>query len=114
MENENTITLVDEKGNETLCDILFTFHSEKFNKDYVVFALPLEEDSEEQEVGAASYVEKDGGVGDLNEIETEEEWAEVEEMLSSFLDDECGCCDCEDCEECEECCDGHCDCHHNE
>lgn len=119
-EKENTLTLVDEKGNETLCEILFTFHSETFNKDYVVFAVPGDEESEEQEVSAASYVEKDGNVGDLHEIETDEEWAEVEEMLGSFLDEECDCdechcedCDCEDCNGEHECCDGECCHHHN-
>ena len=36
MENgENNITVVDENGNEQLCEIFFTFDSDKFNKSYV-------------------------------------------------------------------------------
>lgn len=36
---ENQITIVDEKGNEHLCEIIFTFDAEKFGKkSYVVFS----------------------------------------------------------------------------
>ena len=34
---ENQITIVDEKGNEQLCEVLFTFESEDFGKSYVLF-----------------------------------------------------------------------------
>lgn len=32
---ENQITIVDEKGNEHLCEIIFTFDAEKFGKKYI-------------------------------------------------------------------------------
>ena len=34
---DRTLTLIQDDGKEILCDILFTYHSEEFNKDYVVF-----------------------------------------------------------------------------
>ena len=34
---ENQLTVIDENGNETLCQILFTFQSEKTGKKFVVF-----------------------------------------------------------------------------
>ena len=34
---ENQLIITDEEGNETLCEILFTFDSEEFNKSYVFF-----------------------------------------------------------------------------
>ena len=41
MENQNLVegqlTIIDDEGNEKLCQILFTLESEEFGKKYVVF-----------------------------------------------------------------------------
>ena len=37
---ENQITIVDEKGNEHLCEIIFTFDAEKFGKKPTGFSPP--------------------------------------------------------------------------
>ena len=122
--NENRLTFIDEEGNEVLCEILFTFNSEEFNKNYVLFyPVGSEDENGEIEVMAASYTEnEDGTCGELRSIETEEEWKLIEEMLETFSEEECDCeeCDCEEgeCEECDceegECEEGHCCCHHEE
>lgn len=106
---DRTITLLQDNGKELVCDILFTYHYEKLNKDYVVFQV-----RETKEVSAATYDPNDGKEGRLGKIETEEEWEMLEELLNDYaqnLDDEegCGgCCDsCSGCgEDCE--CDGDC------
>ncbi|MBP6903709.1 MAG: DUF1292 domain-containing protein [Bacilli bacterium] len=114
MENERQLIFIDEKGDEVLCDILFTFDSEEFKKSYVLFS-PVGSGNEngEMEVAAASYIPgEDGAVGELFAIETDEEWALIEDMLAHFDEeygDDCDCeeCDCEECEddcEDEECC----------
>lgn len=109
MENENRLTYVDEDGNEVLCEILFTFDSEDFNKSYVLFYPVGSEDEEEGiSVMAASYIPTEDGIGELNEIETDEEWEMIEEVLQSFDDEECDCDECEDEE-----CDDDCCCHHH-
>ncbi len=104
-EKENILTYVDDEGKEVMCEILFTFESEEFKKNYVLF-YPIEEKGEESiDVMAASFNPlEDGSVGELNEITTEEEWELVEEMLDSFSDD----CDCEECND--ECDEHHCHC----
>lgn len=111
MENkENQLTFIDEQGNEVLCEILFTFNSEEFNKNYVLF-YPVGSEAEDGsiEVMAASYVEaEDGTCGELQDVTTDEEWELIEEMLESFSEEEC---DCEECEEDEEHC---CCCDHKE
>ncbi|MDF9760459.1 uncharacterized protein YrzB (UPF0473 family) [Peribacillus simplex] len=87
---ENNITVVDENGNEQLCEILFTFDSDKFNKSYVLY-YPMSAEDEEEEIGihASSFVpSEDNKDGELTPIETEEEWDLVEEMLNTFLDQE--------------------------
>lgn len=90
MENgENHITVVDENGNEQLCEILFTFDSDKFNKSYVLYYPISDNDDEEIEIHASSYVPSENNEdGELSPIETDEEWEMVEEMLNTFLDEE--------------------------
>ncbi|HLU23070.1 DUF1292 domain-containing protein [Lederbergia graminis] len=92
MENgEKHITVVDENGNEELYEILFTFDSEEFNKSYVLY-YPVgadEDENEEIEIHASAYVQnEDGAEGNLQPIETDEEWDMIEEMLNTFLDEE--------------------------
>ncbi|CAN7310858.1 DUF1292 domain-containing protein [Bacillus sp. AFS015802] len=88
---EKQITVVDEQGNEQLCEVLFTFESDKFNKSYVLY-YPLgadENDEEEIEIHASAFMPGDEGQeGELKPIETEEEWDMIEEMLNTFLDEE--------------------------
>lgn len=85
---ENNITVVDENGNEQLCEVLFTFDSEEFGKSYVLY-YPLgaeESDDEEIEIHASSFVPtEDNKDGELMPIETDEEWDMIEEMLETFL-----------------------------
>ncbi|MCM3663899.1 DUF1292 domain-containing protein [Mesobacillus subterraneus] len=85
---ENNITVVDENGNEQLCEVLFTFDSEEFGKSYVLY-YPLgaeESDDEEIEIHASSFVPtEDNQDGELMPIETDEEWDMIEEMLETFL-----------------------------
>ncbi|GIN89712.1 UPF0473 protein YrzB [Siminovitchia terrae] len=92
MENgENYITVVDEEGNEELFEVLFTFDSDEFNKSYVLY-YPAGSDNgenEEIEIHASSYTSNENGEdGNMQPIETEEEWDMIEEMLNTFLDEE--------------------------
>lgn len=88
---EKQITIIDENGNEQLCEVLFTFDSEEFNKSYVLY-FPVgaeEDDNEEIEIHASSFVSNDDNTdGELSPIETDEEWDMIEEMLNTFLDEE--------------------------
>jgi len=85
---ENNITVVDENGNEQLCEVLFTFDSEEFGKSYVLY-YPIgadESEDEEIEIHASSFVPtEDNQDGELMPIETDEEWDMIEEMLETFL-----------------------------
>jgi uncharacterized protein YrzB (UPF0473 family) len=89
---EKNITIVDEDGNEQLCEVLFTFDSEEFGKSYVLY-YPVgadEDDQDDIEIHASSYVPGENEEGDLTPIETDEEWDMIEEMLNTFLDEEEG------------------------
>ena len=96
---DNQLIFVKENNEEVVCDILFTYHSENFNKDYVffiplenvnkdyVFFIPLENvnDDGTNDVACASYIEKDNAIGELNAVESDEEWEELSEVFDSFL-----------------------------
>ncbi|MDQ0244553.1 uncharacterized protein YrzB (UPF0473 family) [Bacillus fengqiuensis] len=90
---EKNITVIDENGNEQLCEVLFTFDSEEFGKSYVLYyPMSSEQDDEEEiEIHASSFTAGENGVdGELQPIESEEEWDLIEEMLNTFLDEEEG------------------------
>lgn len=89
-EQQNNITVVDENGNEQLCEILHTFESEEFGKSYVLYSLVgAEEDADGAvEIFASSFVPADNGEdGELAPIETEAEWDLVEEVLNRIEDE---------------------------
>ena len=87
--NHEYITILDEEGNESLYEILFTFESEDFNKSYVLVYPAGTVEDEDVELQAFSYTEtEEGNAGALQPIETEEEWDMVEEVLNTFLADE--------------------------
>ena len=79
LNEEKQITIIDEKGNEHLMQILFTYDNEERKTSYVFFY------SEEapDEVFAMRY--KDNG--ELEEIEDPDEYAEVEEVFNAFQED---------------------------
>jgi len=87
---DNLLTMIDENGNEVICEILFTYHSDEFNKDYVVFFAKGAEDSADEtvEVSAACYNPTDENGGNLLPIETDEEWDMIEELLTEYEEDE--------------------------
>ena len=82
---EKTFTVVDENGEAKEFEVVLTFKSEDFGKSYVIYKLP---NDESDEVFAAIFDEdaKDGG--NLIQVESEEEWNMLEEVLESFLDEE--------------------------
>lgn len=83
---DDTLILTDELGNELTAKIILSFESEEFKKSYVVYQLI--DNEEDEEYHAASFDPEDGDEGSLEQIETDEEWDLIEEVLESFLEDE--------------------------
>lgn len=83
---DNQLIFVNDKNEEIVCDILFTYHSENFNKDYVFF-IPEKGINENgtNDVACASYIENGDSIGELNSVESDEEWEELTEVFDSFL-----------------------------
>jgi len=80
-----TMYVTDEEGNEIECEIILTFESDEFLKSYVVYQ---KKNDESGEYFAASYNPEDGDEGQLNQVESDEEWDLIEEVLESFLEDQ--------------------------
>ena len=77
--DEKQITIQDSDGNKHLMEILFTYEHEERKKKYVFL---YEKDSPE-EIIAMEYNDN----GELFEIESDEEYEEVEEVFNAFVED---------------------------
>ena len=78
-ENE-TFTVIDDEGNEIVCDILFTFESEQFNKCYVIYTDNSRDADGNVIVHASNYSDDSDA---LMPIETDEEW----DLIAQVMDD---------------------------
>lgn len=77
---DDQIVLITEDGKEELATILFTHHDEENN--YVVF-----EFVETGEISAAKYIEGADGEGEIIDIETNEEWEMLDDLLQEYFDE---------------------------
>lgn len=82
---ENTFVVIDEAGNEKTYEVILTFKHDETNQSYVVYKDP---EDESNEVFAARYNEELTDGGKLMQIETDDEWDMIEEVLNAFLDEE--------------------------
>lgn len=78
--NDRELVIIDESGKEIVCEIMFTHHSDDFNKDYVVY---LRKDT--NECSAATFEEVGNGEGKLGPVESEDEWKMLEDLLNDFI-----------------------------
>ena len=77
--DDKQMTIRDDQGNEHLVEILFTYEHDERKKKYVFF---YEKDNPE-EVIAMEYTDE----GELLEIESDEEYEEVEEVFNTFVEE---------------------------
>ena len=80
--SDEKFVIEDEKGNKIECTILFTYQSDRFEKNYVFFIPSAFNEADEVEVSIAEYNEK----GALFPVATEEEWEELEKVLAEYAE----------------------------
>ena len=80
IKNENQMVVTDAEGKEHLMEILFTYDNEERKTSYVFF---YDTEDPEQEVIVMRYLES----GELEPIEDDEEYDEVEEVFNAWQDD---------------------------
>lgn len=77
--DEKQMTIKDEDGNEHLVEILFTYEHDERGKKYVFFY----EKNSPEDIIAMEYNDK----GELFDIESDEEYEEVEEVFNAFVEE---------------------------
>lgn len=84
-EEPQLFTITDEDGADQVCEVIHTFSSEQFGKSYVLYVQATDEPIEERDIFASQYVSgNDGTIDELLPIETDEEWAFVEDVLNEL------------------------------
>ena len=83
IKNETQMVVADSEGKEQLMQILFTYENEERNAKYVFF---YDTEDKEENVIVMRYIgELDSG--ELEAIEDDEEYDEVEEVFNAWQDD---------------------------
>ena len=81
-EKKGVFTIVNDKGEEVECEILFTFDSDETKKSYIVYTDNTLDEEGSTKVFASVY-DPTGQNPALMPIETDKEWLVIENILSS-------------------------------
>lgn len=81
-EKKGLFTIINDKGEEIECEILFTFDSDETKKSYIVYTDNTLDDAGSTKVYASIY-DPTGQSSELKPIETEKEWLVIENILST-------------------------------
>lgn len=81
MKKDDQLTIVAEDGTESLVTIIFTFEAN--DRHYIVF-----EFEDTKDISAAVFVPDESQTeGTLLDIETDEEWDLVDDVINQYYDD---------------------------
>lgn len=86
MEEAKEIVILDNEGKELRCDVLFTFEMKETGKSYVCYTDNSLDEEGNVKVFASIY-DPAGEKGNLEAIETEEEWEVIDKMISQFSEE---------------------------
>ena len=83
---KNTFSMIDEKGNEVVYDVLFTFENDETNKNYIVYTDNSRDETGNIQVYASIYDPEDPK-SKLEAITTEKEWKVIETILNTLQEE---------------------------
>ena len=81
-EKKGVFTIINDRGEEVECEILFTFDSDETKKSYIVYTDNTLDENGSTKVYASIY-DPTGQNPALIPIESEKEWLVIENILSS-------------------------------
>ena len=86
MDDKNSFKVINDKGEEIMCDILFTFDSEETGKSYIVYTDNSKDERGNIQVYASIY---DPNAEDqkLEPITTDAEWKVIETILNTLQEE---------------------------
>ena len=84
--DKNSFKIINDNGEEIMCDVLFTFDSEETKKSYIVYTDNSKDEQGNVQVFASIY---DPNVEDqkLEPITTEQEWKVIETILNTLQEE---------------------------
>lgn len=85
-ELENTFKVINERGEEITCDVLFTFDSEETKKSYIVYTDNSKDEEGNIQVFASIYDPKQENQK-LEPITTDAEWKVIETILNTLQEE---------------------------
>ena len=96
-EEQMKFKVIDDKGKEIECEVLFTFESDETGKNYIVYTDNTTDEQGNTKVYASIYDPKDLKSDENNEfaalplnltaIETEKEWKIIETILNELQEE---------------------------
>ncbi len=86
MDERNSFKVINDNGEEIMCDILFTFDSEETGKSYIVYTDNTRDDKGNIQVYASIYDPK-AQDQKLEPITTESEWKVIETILNTLQEE---------------------------
>jgi len=85
-DEKMTFKVVDDKGKEIECEVLFTFESDETHKNYIVYTDNTTDEEGNTKVYASIYTPNQDDL-QLTPIETEKEWKIIETILNELQEE---------------------------
>ncbi len=85
MLDNGKIVIKNDKGEELVCDVLFTFDSDETGKSYIAYTDNTTDKAGNTKVYANTY-DKTGDDLKLLPLTTDKEWKIIDNILSSVID----------------------------
>ena len=82
-EETMTFKVISDEGKEIECEVLFTFESDETGKNYIVYTDNTTDNDGNKRVYASTYNPNEENPT-LGNIETEEEWKVIEDILNKL------------------------------
>lgn len=85
MLDNGKIVIRNDKGEELVCDVLFTFDSDETGKSYIAYTDNTKDEKGNIKVYANTY-DKTGEDLKLSQLTTDKEWKIIDNILASVID----------------------------
>ncbi len=85
MLDNGKIVIKNDKGEELVCDVLFTFDSDETGKSYIAYTDNTKDEKGNIKVYANTY-DKTGEDLKLSQLTTDKEWKIIDNILASVID----------------------------
>lgn len=86
MKEKNSFTVINDNGEEVVCDVLFTFDSDETGKSYIAYTDNTKDEKGNVQVYASIYNPEEENP-ELKPIESDKEWKIIETILETLQEE---------------------------